>query len=394
MLQFLFPSSESFKSPNKIVCFTRFSSLIHNLPAKFPPSNMTKDLEEMVHDLVYEEQKTSKLFMHKVSSFQSQSSVQEFLSDFASSDKAKVCVLLANMQEVTQSTINHIRVMIEEAEPKPPVVCRKLFLLLLQFSPAQFFQHCYPVLLLKGWDHCYLDTVAHNIIKGVDIEEWFLKCCFPVEESEPDNLLEVLTHLLLQNMSSISARICLNVSATPVSSTLRAILEKGAGKSLCEKFRAYWKPKLMAEYLEKAAKFSMQRESTLNITDSIQAQLSTLFEDFCVYMLLQANQSFSLDILCTEDPSSPVYKLFIDILNSFPVPKLQELKPLTSNSLSVHPPAYSLRFPFFVIIYDLLEKQMKLSERAAILQRNGQTADDSISVQGLMSVALDIKVRP
>ena len=365
-----FPSSDSSKSPNKIVCFTRLSSLVHKLPVKFPSSNMTKDLEEMVHDLVYEEQETSKLVMHKVSSFQSQSSVHEFLSDFVSSDQAKVCVLLANMQETAQSTINHIRVMIEEVEPKPPDVCRKLFLLLLHFSPAQFFQHCYPVLFLKGWDNCYLDTVAHSTVKGVvDIQHWFFECCFP-GVSEPDTLLEALTHLLHQSISGISARICLDDSAN----IIKTFLNKGVGEILCKKFRAYWKPKLMAQYLEEAATFSMHRESTLNITDSIQTQIKALFEDFCVYMLMQANQSFSLKTLCNEDLSSPVHKLFIDILNDFPVPKLQELKLLTSNSLSIRPPTYCLHFPFFVIIYDLLEKQ---------------TADDSLKdiVRSVMSDA-------
>ena len=36
--------------------------------------------------------------------------------------------------------------------------------------------------------------------------------------------------------------------------------------------RSYWKPSVMGDHLEQAAKFARSRESTLNITDSVSVQ--------------------------------------------------------------------------------------------------------------------------
>ena len=78
--------------------------------------------------------------------------------------------------------VNHLRVMIEEAEAQsPPTSTSKLFVLLLHFPPAMFFDACYPTLFLRGWNHYYLDTIGHESVLHhgqLDIKEWFERCCF------------------------------------------------------------------------------------------------------------------------------------------------------------------------------------------------------------------------
>jgi hypothetical protein len=379
---------------------------VHALPAQFPllasagvqqnPDTLEMTVGQIISEdtetlgrLVFEE--TGKLMVHKLSILVSQSSIQELLRDFVSSDAAEVCVLLANMQETTSKTINHIRVMIEEAELRTPAERCKVFVLLLHFPPAQFFQHCYPALFLKGWDHCYLDTVAHSTVKGVvDIQDWFFRCCFPADDpssDEPDTLLQALCQLLPQTISVISARVYFGnkkdnsfnsaMNATQRSHALKTLLfEKGVGKVLCEKFRAYWKPKVMAEYLERAATFSKQRESTLNITDSIHTQFKTLFMDFCVYMLTRANESFNLDTVFVQEASASVQKLFLDIFRIFPVPKLQQLKLLSNNLPGLQPPAHCPSFPFFNTVCEQMERQVDASGETVNIQLD-LLADDT-----------------
>lgn len=331
--------------------------------------------------LIFEQ--TDKLVVHKLSSLLSQSSVQELLEDFVGSETAQVCLLVANMQETSPKTINHIRVMIEEAELRARAQQCKLFVLLLHFPPAQFFQYCYPVLFLKGWEHSYLDTIAHSTVKGVvDIQDWFFKCCFPADDessNEPDVLLQSLTQLLPQAISVLSARVYFgskrdgsfnsSMNATQRSNALKTLLfEKGVGDVLCEKFRSYWKPKVMAEYLERAATFSKQHESTLNITDSIQTQFKGLFMDFCVYMLTRANENFNLDIVYAEGVSSPTHKLFIGIFKLYPVPKLNQLKLLSNHLPALQAPLHCPGFPFFSYVCGVMEKRVEWSGEAANLQ--------------------------
>ena len=80
---------------------------------------------------------TGRLVVHKLSSLLSQSSVQELLRDFVGSESAGICVLVANMQETSSKTINHIHVIIEEEELRTKAGQCKVFVLLLHFPPAQ-----------------------------------------------------------------------------------------------------------------------------------------------------------------------------------------------------------------------------------------------------------------
>jgi hypothetical protein len=329
-----------------------------------------------VADLVFHE--TGKLDLCKLSGLPSQASVEGFLRNFVRSESAEVCVLLANTQDTTCKTINHIRVLIEEADLKTPADCCKVFVLLLHFPPAQFFQHCYPSLFLKGWDHCYLDALAHKGV--VNLEDWMFRCCFPTEITCPDgsdSLLQTLKDLLPQAIPIISARAPFGkkhdgtfnstMNATERSKALGLLFDRGIGRVLCERFRAYWKPEVMVKYLEEAATFSKLRESTLNITDTIQTQFKALFMDFCVYTLTQANAYFNLDIIYSEDTARGIQQLFLNLFKSLPVPQLRELSWLSNNLPPLHPAVQPFHFPFFNSVYEEMERLVELSKRAANL---------------------------
>ena len=300
------------------------------------------------------------------------------------------------MQETSLKTINHIRLMMEEAElQRAKKQSTKVFVLLLHFSPMQFYRHCYPSLFLKGWDHYYLDTIAHKTLEGVvNIEDWFHKCCFPSEEDNPDkpnDLFKALMQLLPQAIPVISARVYFGnkkdasfnsfMNATERSEALKRLLfDCEIGRMLCEKFCSFWKPKVMAEYLEKAATFSKQRESTLNITDSIQTQFKALYFDFCVYMLTQANENFNLDIIFAENCSPSVRKLFIDIFRIFPTPKLNQLNLLSNNLPLLQPSLHCPHFPFFGYVCGLMEAHVEESREAANLQVDILAEKDPLSI--------------
>lgn len=371
------------RSPNKLLLFTRSSSLLYTLPAVFPHSTTAEvqgadatHASKVVANLVFDD--TSKLILCKLSGFLSQTSVEELLSNFVSSKSAEVCVLLANTQDTTCKTINHIRVMMEEAELRPAECC-KVFVLLLHFPPAQFFQHCYPSLFLKGWDHCYLDALAHSAVKGViNIEDWLFKC-FLKKEGHPDapnTLLQTLTELLPQAIPIISSRVTFGkksdgtfnsaMNATQRSKALRVLLlDRGLGNVLCQKFEAYWKPEVMIGYLERAAAFSKQRESTLNITDAVQAQFKALFMDFCVYMIARTNEKFNLDIAYAKDAEPEIRRLFLNLFMVFPVPQLHQLNWFCNNLPSLQPAVQFVRFPFFTFICEEMEKRVELCGEAA-----------------------------
>jgi hypothetical protein len=349
-----------------------------------------------VYDLVFKE--AVKVNIYKLSGLQSQTIVHEVLADFVASDTAEVCVLLANMQETTPKTINHVRVMIEEAEIHIPSQRCKIFVLLLHFSPAQFFHHCYPVLFLRGWDHCYLDTIAHSvkvdsvddIYKGVDvgsavdIYNWLSKCCFPVDsdsaELDKPQTCEALGQVLDQTVPMLSARVYFGnkkdksinsvMNAAERSKALGIVLlrERGLGDIICRRFLTYWKPSVMVKFLKRAATISKERESTLNITDSIQTHFNALFTDFCIYMLTRANEDHNLDIIYNESRSAPLEALFVKMFEIFPIPKLEQLSLLSSSLIRMQPSVHIPHFPFFNFVCDEIEKQVDLSNKTVNVQ--------------------------
>ena len=77
--------------------------------------------------------------------------------------------------------VNHLKVMIEEAEAQTLTTStNKLFVLLLHFPLAMFFDACYPALFLRGWNYYYLDSIGQRSTHfpgKLGIEEWFQRCC-------------------------------------------------------------------------------------------------------------------------------------------------------------------------------------------------------------------------
>ena len=271
--------------------------------------------------------------------------------------------------------------MIEEAELFSTQQA-KLFVMLLHFPPAQFFDHCYPSLFLKGWDHYYLDTLAHSADRGViDIQNWLWRCCFPKEASENDSLVVALKKILPEAIPVLYSRVFFGsneqgsfnkpMNGSQRSKALKELLfTKRVGQILCKKFCSYWKPAVMTKYLERAAMFTKDHESTLNITDSIQIVFKGLFFDFLVYMLSQINDGCNIDVLfdsdCKDSDSKDpditlaVQGLFLDILQAFSLPKLSQLQFLSTSLLSpttVHSP----KFPFFKMVCEAVEGIVKQS---------------------------------
>ena len=78
-------------SPTKLLYFTRSSPLIHQLPSQYLSifdSQATEIAQQTVCDLVFKD--PSKVVVCKLSSFLSQSSMQEILKEFVRSDIAQV----------------------------------------------------------------------------------------------------------------------------------------------------------------------------------------------------------------------------------------------------------------------------------------------------------------
>jgi hypothetical protein len=362
-------------STSKVLCFTRSSSLIHQIPAMYPKSSiqqpMGDDVKQTLQSLVHED--VEKLMVFKLSSVSSQRHVLELLHTFTRSDQVKILLVVVNMQELRQKeVVNHLRIMIEQEEA---VTLRednkeKLFVLLLHFPPSKFRNGCYPSLFLQGWDHYYLDTIAHSVVTGFDIEKWLWEYCFPQDtlpSPNEDPLIATLKEILHEAIPILASRVYFGfvkdgpfntkMSASNRSVTLKELFfEKGLGDVLCERFRSYWKPKVMSKYLEKAVVFTRAQDSTLNITDSMHSTFKNLFFDFLVYMITKINEDCNIDVLFLPNSSPAILNLFISIVKQISIPELSELKIRSVHCQHENRATTLPQFPFFKMVSGEVER--------------------------------------
>ena len=361
----------------KLLCFTRSSPLIRQLPPEFPiktASSSVNESQKFLEAHVFLD--THSLMMCKVSSQHTQSKLEKLLEDFIKSE-CRLLFLTASMQDVTNKMVNHLRVIVEEAESQIKNT-NKLFVLLLHFPPAMFFTPCYSSLFLQGWDHHYLDSITPaTLTRGaevrtvVDINEWFQRCCCSGYTSSPDNhkMVTALECMLGDAVPVIASRLVLKIGKrTPFCGSTNAtqrtniikvlLLEKGIGKVLSQQFAKYWNPRSMLELLQKVTRFTNSWKSTLNITDAIQTTFRSLFFDFLVYMFAKINEDHNLDILWNARCTSHTLELFMNLLRILPVPDFKSLQILSATVILQAPKESSHlpKFPFFRYVCEAVDK--------------------------------------
>lgn len=332
---------------------------------------MSCDYDDLIRNLVY--YFTEDVAVCKLSSITSQASMNDVLNSFWLSKKQRVMLLVANMKETSPEMISHLRVMIEENDTGEKL---KLFVVLLHFPPSMFSMPCYPALFSNTWDHHYLDIIGQNTTGQVmDICEWLSLCCsYLKSHHSPEKQVSMhLTSLLSEAIPTISSRVffgkvedapfnCL-MDAPQRNKVIQVLFNTGVGKILCDKFLKYWEPGVMLDYLEKAAaQTTVIQTSTLSITDSVQRLLRDTFFDYVVYMIAKMNEDMNIDILMDPDCSESTRELFLSLLRAYPMPKLSQLKTLSSFEHSISSlessqrTPYVPKFPFYRMVSSAIEK--------------------------------------
>ena len=357
----------------KLLCFTRSSPLIRQLPPEFPSASASvRESQTFLEEHVTSN--THSLMLCKVSSQHTQSKLEKLLEDFIKSDCC-LLFLIASMQDVTKKMVNHLRVIVEEAESQIKNTCNKLFVLLLHFPPAMFFNPCYSSLFLQGWDHHYIDSISPaTLTRGakvrivVDINEWFQQCCCSGDTPSHDNdrMVTALECMLEDAVPVIASRLVLKMGKSTSCSGLTnasqrtrdLLLNKHVGIDLSRRFAKYWDRKAMLELLQKVSSFTCSQKSTLNITDAMQTTFRSLFFDFLVFMFAKINEDHNFDILLADHCTSHTLELFLSLLQTVPVPDLKSLQLLSATVILQAPREsnYPPKFPFFRHVCETVDR--------------------------------------
>lgn len=365
---------------SKFIVYTRQSYLIGLLPLVFP-NNQAKEREQLLlKNIIYDDLESLKML--KVSLDTSEGEICKEITNFIDNGEQKVFVLIANMQDLTVEMVNYLRLMIEQKESKS-IYSDKVFALLLSFPQVQFFNRCYPALFLHGWDHFYLDSlttdmrvegISESLRNVVNIKQCF-RIALGIQESN-DVLSLDLEPLLEVAIPVISARVivsssdgeynkAMSVSARQVQ--IRQIFFKAqekyvctpVGDAFCTLFREYWDNKTVIRFLQDAANFTFQHQSTLSITSYVQTRIKALFFEFLVYMLWLINQDCNLDTLVSRMNTGSyeiVQKVFSSVIQTM-FKRLHNLQTLSYVCRNLRPPEdKKFQFPFFNLTYHYMEE--------------------------------------
>ena len=393
--------------------FTRSSAVIHQLPSRYPfrnASNPSQDYDPLIKKLLHT--LPGVVTIYKMSGGSTQASVKETLDKFVKARYKHVLLLVANMQETSPEIISHLRVMIEEADVSQEN--DKLFVLLLHFQSPVLYTHCYSTLFSNTWDHHYLDIIGQNNVHEVfDICEWFSHCCVYLASSRaPQEPISMhLTSLLQEAIPTISSRVFFgknnnssfnyDMEVPRRNVALQKLFEMGVGEILCQKFLKYWEPNVMLEYLEKAASvIAMNQSAALSITESVQNILKDTFFDYMVYMVSKMNQDMNIDIIFDHDCSEAVRTLFLQLLTTYPAPKLSQLKSLSgfakciSNVEASQKSSFVPKFPFYRLVSSAMEKiieqtRKEINQRLDTLHEHPETSLSALSISAMPKIIED-----
>ena len=364
----------------------------------------------------------------RLSSLQSQNNVEEVLKRFSqpncnqSPKKSKtpyqVLLFIVNMQETSQRMVNHLRILIEGTERDYPNM-NKLFVVLLHYPPSTLSDACYPSLFLRGWSHYYMDAIGHNPDDAiVNISDWLHVCCFGSTPQLPhiqqglafalDTVLkspETLAIVTSWTPFPVRENGLFNKQMTPArrSQALLTIFnDKDVAAVICELFKSYWRPDVMAAYLQRAARFTYRKESTLNVTDSLVTEFRSKFLDFVVYIITEMNVDFGIDIVCNKNVHPDLKQLYLDILHLTSLPDLSQLRTVCA---SLSEPKVNLgvgkvfvpTFPFFRRVSSLMEEiveqsREELSRQMDLIQEQVQPFHDKSSLLTKMHEIVEARI--
>ena len=359
-----------------MLCYSRSSEFIYGIPNVYPGSKFSHAFtnDKCIENLIFDS--PDQVTVLKLQTSHSQSAVSSTLEKFIESEDQKIMVIPVNMKELSRQIVNELRIMIEEAE-NVHAAQDKLFVILLHFPPAMFTDACYPALFLQGWVHYYFDTIATDTSVGnVDIKSWFQQCAESQADS-PKTLSEALPTMLKNAIPVLASRLTFGslescsfnkpMTLPERTKALESVLiKKPLGDVLRNRFLSYWDQATMAKYLRRAATFTRNGESTLNLTDCLQEMLKSSFLDFLLYILTRINQNYNLDILFDSSQEPEMHGLFIAIVEVLPLPDILGLN-VAYNAMKKEQFSVSHdiipKFPFFTLVSEQVEKVLDQSQQ-------------------------------
>ena len=344
----------------RFIIFCRSSAMIHSLPSNFSSLGNEQTQVFLQNHITSD---VACLSIIKVSVIHSQDSFKRKMDLFYKDNILKVLLLIIDIQESSPEMINHIRMIVDEAQPIDAEVTKQV-VLLLHFPSSMFSSGYYPTLFLHGWKYRYIDSLAHSAESGdLDMELLIKNCLVKKLDDSTDpvydyhSLLSILHHSAGNISPLLTAYFKSNEYITKTD--IRHVLtDEDTIALICKRFLHYLDAGQCLQYLDNAAKAAYERESTINMKSHIEVRIkNNMFKNFLIYVITFFHVHGVTKSLLAVNES--LERFIRDLLPSIPVPDIFQLTNGSSYyTQSVVCSECSYECPFFLHIYDEIEKIM------------------------------------
>lgn len=349
-------------------------------------SRQEKEHEELRDFLCFKESRTFHTYVitHASSQESLLTTLKCFFEHTAVNSPTEVLLLVANMNEVLKSTINHARILIEEIELSyQKLHTNKLVFLLLHFPPNMFYNHCYPTLFLNGWQHIFLDEIgkikdAHYL----NIEKWLNISLLEENKTYQHALSEIFVNdfvwnkLLFESIVLSSGNVTMKqLKDFPLENTdneqirlqwLLFVKKEEIQLVIKQRFYTYWQQEAMHELTYQIACYALTYHSSCTLSQTVQETIKSSFKEMVLYFICIINHHFVIHTLKRYDSNPELRRQLIclvvcKVLSVLTIPdspqQLQvEVALLTQQSRrDAVKDISSPKFPFFNLIFDAME---------------------------------------
>ena len=349
-------------------------------------SKQEEEHEELRDFLCFKESRTFHTYVitHASSQESLLTTLKCFFEHTAVNSPTEVLLLVANMNEVLKSTINHARILIEEIELSyQKLHTNKLVFLLLHFPPNMFYNHCYPTLFLNGWQHIFLDEIgkikdAHYL----NIEKWLNISLLEENKTYQHALSEIFVNdfvwnkLLFESIVLSSGNVTMKqLKDFPLENTdneqirlqwLLFVKKEEIQLVIKQRFYTYWQQEAMHELTYQIACYALTYHSSCTLSQTVQETIKSSFKEMVLYFICIINHHFVIHTLKRYDSNPELRRQLIclvvcKVLSVLTIPdspqQLQvEVALLTQQSRrDAVKDISSPKFPFFNLIFDAME---------------------------------------
>ena len=366
------------KVVKKFLCYTRTSPvLLELIPAHFYIISRTEKQEKDQQLLAeFFTMDSDQIYTYIITKLTSQEKLNTILNQFFLSN-CTVLLLSADMNKLHKDTINHTRLLIEEAElTQKSLNDNKLIFLMLHFPTNMFYSHCYPSIFLSGWRHIYMDMIGQTkTTANTDVEEWLKICLLQKNITEtvkpmktksfvPDSILNLWIEEWLPMISNSIPIQCINDfpgEADAKKCWKNLLFDLKVDGVIKKRFNSYWQKSTMYELSHHAANYAVTYQSTCTLSSTIEATIQSSFKNFVLYFLFMINQNLAMHTVMAQGGEESFVDPFLEILSVLPLPKsLEEIRlELTvlnhDTLLSYDKKNIVPRFPFFPIVCKSIE---------------------------------------